>query len=61
MLVDKMLKMKFSSFYKTKNGMVEATYMKFLEWKKKGLPVDSMWYNNIEENKKLEKKVNGET
>jgi len=42
MLEDKMLKMKFSSFYITKNSMVESTCMKLLEWKKKRLPVDSI-------------------
>ena len=60
MLEDKILKIKFSSFYITKNSMVESICMKLLEWKKKRLPVDSIWYDNTEENKKLEKKVNEE-
>ena len=53
-IVDKQSTLKFSDFYDTKNGMVEATCMKFNRWKQTGKAVKYLRMDNAGENKVLE-------
>eukprot|EP00957_Ditylum_brightwellii_P029437 2224897-Ditylum_brightwellii.AAC.1 len=54
-MVDEHLSMKFSSFFQTKNGMVEPTLEQFNHWKQKGIKVNYPQCDNAGENKTLGK------
>eukprot|EP00957_Ditylum_brightwellii_P038657 2922379-Ditylum_brightwellii.AAC.1 len=55
-MVDECTSLKFSDFFKTKNGMVEPTLEQFNRWSKKGIMVQYLRCDNAGENKTLEKR-----
>ena len=52
-IVDECTQIKFSRFFKTKNGMIQPTLEQINKWKNKGLIVNFMQMDNSGENKKL--------
>jgi len=57
MMVDERTGMKFSSFYRTKDGMIEPTLEQWNKWKQNGLVVKKVRCNNAGENKKLQERA----
>ena len=53
MTVDELTGMKFSSFYKTKDGMVEPTLEQWQKWKQDGIKIKHVRSDNAGENKTL--------
>ena len=53
-LVDEATRMKFSTFYESKNGMVEKTCERFHRWKLAGHPVKFVRQDNAGENRLLQ-------
>jgi hypothetical protein len=51
--VDEKTQLKFSDFFNTKIGMVEPTCQLFYKWKKHGIPVKIVRYDDAGENKTL--------
>ena len=60
MIVDELSKVKFSSFHKTKDGIIDTTCASLSKWRAMGLPTENLRCDNAGENKMLEKEVNGE-
>ena len=58
-IVEEKTQMKWSQFYRTKNGMVEPTCAMFNRWKQAGKPVKYLRMDNAGENKALEERLNG--
>ena len=58
-MVDERTQMKWSQFFRTKNGMIEPTCVMFYKWKQSGKPVKYLRMDNSGENKKLEERMNG--
>jgi hypothetical protein len=54
MLVDEAMRIKVSTFYDTKKGMVEPTCELFHRWKLGGFPVKVVRQDNAGENKLLQ-------
>jgi len=59
MIVNKVIKLKFSSFYTTKNGMINSTCILINKLKNKNISTNEIQCNNAGENKSLEKVING--
>ncbi len=57
--VDELTQMKFSTFHKHKDEMVEPSCETFFKWKKGGNPVKFIRCDNAGENKSLQKRANG--
>jgi hypothetical protein len=53
-MVDEQTQLKFSNFYKKKNGMIEPTCVQLNKWKQAGLAVKYMPLDNTGENLKLQ-------
>ena len=59
MIVDESTGLKFSSFYRTKNGMIEPTCVQFQKWKTMGTQLKNVRCDNAGENTALERRANG--
>lgn len=57
MMVDEKTGLKFTEFFKTKNGMVEPTCEQLSRWEKAGVPVKIIRCDNGGENIKLQKRI----
>ena len=55
-MVDERMQLKFSNFFKTKNGMVKPTCEQFQKWKQNGKAVTHLRMDNAGENKLLQKR-----
>ena len=60
MIVDDLSKIKFISFHKTNDGMIEPTCTRLSKWRVMSMSVENVRCDNAGENKKLEETVNGE-
>ena len=59
-MVDEATQLKFTAFFNTKDGMINATCVQLSQWKALGFPVQYMRMDNAGENKLLEQTMNGE-
>jgi len=55
-MVDKKTQLKFSDFYKTKDGMIEPTCEQLFKWQKTNKTVMYIRLDNAGENKRLQKR-----
>ena len=53
MIVDELSKIKFSSFHKTKDRMIDPICTRLSEWREMGLLVENARSDDASENKKL--------